>query len=76
LEKIKHGFKTLAECGGIRGVDDTSSFYVRYLWQHFTFSSIFFFFLPYDPASWLCHDLLGLRANNSTGSEFAWDEIP
>jgi hypothetical protein len=25
LEKIKHGFKTLAECGGIRGVDDTSS---------------------------------------------------
>jgi hypothetical protein len=26
LEKIKHGFKTLAECGGIRGVDDTSSF--------------------------------------------------
>jgi hypothetical protein len=28
LEKIKHGFKTLAECGGIRGVDDTSSFRV------------------------------------------------
>jgi hypothetical protein len=26
FEKIKHGFKTLAECGGIRGVDDTSSF--------------------------------------------------
>jgi hypothetical protein len=26
LEKIKHGFKTLAECGGIRGVDDTSSY--------------------------------------------------
>jgi hypothetical protein len=26
LEKIKNGFKTLAECGGIRGVDDTSSF--------------------------------------------------
>jgi hypothetical protein len=26
LEKIKHGFKTLAECGGIRGVDNTSSF--------------------------------------------------
>jgi hypothetical protein len=26
LEKIKHGFKTLAECGGIRGVDDTSIF--------------------------------------------------
>jgi hypothetical protein len=25
LEKIIHGFKTLAECGGIRGVDDTSS---------------------------------------------------
>jgi hypothetical protein len=25
LEKIKHGFKTLAECGGICGVDDTSS---------------------------------------------------
>jgi hypothetical protein len=25
LEKIKHGFKTLAECGGIRGVDDTST---------------------------------------------------
>jgi hypothetical protein len=25
LEKIKHGFNTLAECGGIRGVDDTSS---------------------------------------------------
>jgi hypothetical protein len=25
LEKIKHGFKTLAECGGIRGVDDISS---------------------------------------------------
>jgi ADP-ribose pyrophosphatase YjhB (NUDIX family) len=27
LEKIKHGFKTLAECGGIRVVDDTSSLY-------------------------------------------------
>jgi hypothetical protein len=26
LEKIKHGFKTLAECGGICGVDNTSSF--------------------------------------------------
>jgi hypothetical protein len=26
LEKIQNGFKTLAECGGIRGVDDTSSF--------------------------------------------------
>jgi hypothetical protein len=26
VEKIKHGRKTLAECGGIRGVDDTSSF--------------------------------------------------
>jgi hypothetical protein len=26
LENIKHVFKTLAECGGIRGVDDTSSF--------------------------------------------------
>jgi hypothetical protein len=25
LEKIKHGFKTLAECGGIHGIDDTSS---------------------------------------------------
>jgi hypothetical protein len=25
FEKIKHGFKTLAELGGIRGVDDTSS---------------------------------------------------
>jgi hypothetical protein len=25
IGKIKHGFKTLAECGGIRGVDDTSS---------------------------------------------------
>jgi hypothetical protein len=25
VEKIKHGFKTLAECGGIRGIDDTSS---------------------------------------------------
>jgi hypothetical protein len=25
LEKIKHGFKTLAACGGIRGFDDTSS---------------------------------------------------
>jgi hypothetical protein len=25
LEKIKHGFKTLAECRDIRGVDDTSS---------------------------------------------------
>jgi cobyrinic acid a,c-diamide synthase len=24
-KKIKHGFKTLAECGGILGVDDTSS---------------------------------------------------
>jgi hypothetical protein len=32
LEKIRHGFKTLAECGGIRGVDDTSSFqnYAKY----------------------------------------------
>jgi hypothetical protein len=29
LEKIKHGFKTLAECGGIRGVDDTSSLLER-----------------------------------------------
>jgi hypothetical protein len=26
VEKIKHGFKTLATCRGIRGVDDTSSF--------------------------------------------------
>jgi hypothetical protein len=26
LEKIKHGFKTLAECGGIHGFDDTSSY--------------------------------------------------
>jgi hypothetical protein len=25
FEKIKHGFKTLAECRGIHGVDDTSS---------------------------------------------------
>jgi hypothetical protein len=25
LEKIKHGVKTLAACGGIRGVDSTSS---------------------------------------------------
>jgi hypothetical protein len=25
---MKHGFKTLAECGGIHGVDDTSS-----LWE-------------------------------------------
>jgi hypothetical protein len=25
-KKIKHGFKTLAECWGIRGIDDTSSF--------------------------------------------------
>jgi hypothetical protein len=24
FEKIKHGFKTLAECRGIRGVDGTS----------------------------------------------------
>jgi hypothetical protein len=30
LEKIKHGFKTLAECGGIRGVDDTSSFFIYF----------------------------------------------
>jgi hypothetical protein len=28
LERIKHGFKTLAECGGISGVDDTSSFFL------------------------------------------------
>jgi hypothetical protein len=26
LETIKHGFKYLAACGGIRGVDDTFSF--------------------------------------------------
>jgi hypothetical protein len=38
LEKIKHGFKTLAECGGIRGVDDTSSF----LKQHLMFIGAFF----------------------------------
>jgi hypothetical protein len=31
LEKIKHGFKTLAECGGIRGVVDTSSFMYVFL---------------------------------------------
>jgi hypothetical protein len=30
LEKIKHGFKTLAECGDIRGVDDTSSLKNKY----------------------------------------------
>jgi hypothetical protein len=30
LEKIKHGFKTLAECGGIRGVDDTSSYFMAF----------------------------------------------
>jgi hypothetical protein len=29
LEKIKRGFKNLAECGGIRGVDDTSSLFSR-----------------------------------------------
>jgi hypothetical protein len=29
LDKIKHGFKTLAACGGICGVDDTSSFFVQ-----------------------------------------------
>jgi hypothetical protein len=48
LEKIKHGFKTLAECGGIRGVDDTSSLYYVNLFvcpkkgtsrlEHFAFS--------------------------------------
>jgi hypothetical protein len=30
LEKIKHGFKTLAECGG---VDDTSSFLNLFIYQ-------------------------------------------
>jgi hypothetical protein len=25
MEKIKYGIKILAECGGIRGVDNTSS---------------------------------------------------
>jgi hypothetical protein len=27
LENIKHGFQTLAACGGSRGVDDTSTFF-------------------------------------------------
>jgi hypothetical protein len=30
LEKIKHGLKTLAEWGGIRGVDDTSSWHLNW----------------------------------------------
>jgi hypothetical protein len=34
LEKIKHGSKTLAECGGIHGVDDTSSFFFNLLLQN------------------------------------------
>jgi hypothetical protein len=29
LEIGKHGFKTLAECGGICGVDDSSSFFLN-----------------------------------------------
>jgi hypothetical protein len=31
LDKIKHGFKILAECGGICGVDDTYSFLLKNL---------------------------------------------
>jgi hypothetical protein len=34
LEKIKHGFKTLAECGGIRGVDDTSSYFLHCVYNN------------------------------------------
>jgi hypothetical protein len=41
FEKIKHGFKTLAECGDIRGVDNTSSFQYQI--------SISFPFAPSNP---------------------------
>jgi hypothetical protein len=37
VEKIKHGIKTLAACGGIRGVDDTSSFYSNVQPAYFRF---------------------------------------
>jgi hypothetical protein len=47
LEKIKHGFKTLAVSGGIRGVDDTSNF--CYVIGLFSFCLKIFRILSSDP---------------------------
>jgi hypothetical protein len=61
LEKIKHGFKTLAECGGIRGVDNTSSsFFFQYITKPFS-HFLHAMFLAHYETLYACYNMLLAR---------------